>query len=88
MNASPDTVRVAPAPATGLAEFKNFMHDLVADNPVADLWNEIKVGGVDKEVNRMCRDAKTVLVFDVVFCAAKRGLDRITDCIAIIPDTR
>jgi len=88
MNASPNAMWITPAPTTGGTKFKNLMHDLVADNSVADLRNEIKIGGIDEKINRMSRDAKTVLIFDVIFCATKRGLDRITDCIAVIPDTR
>jgi hypothetical protein len=75
VNASSDSVRIAPAPATGFSEFEDFVNDLVTDNLVADFRNQIKVGGIDKKIDRMGCDLKPVMIDDLELRATERGVD-------------
>ena len=86
MDASSNAMRITPTPASGGTEFENFMYDLARNDPVADFRDELKVGGIDEEVDGVRRDANAVIVFHVELRASERGIDRIADFIAVIID--
>jgi len=88
VNASSDSVRIAPAPTIGVSEFENFVNDSVTDNLVTDFRDQINVGGIDEKVDGIGRDLKPIMIDDLELCATKRSVDRMTDFVTAIIDRR
>ncbi len=87
MDSTPYSVRIAPRPAA-VAEVCDFMHDIFAQNFVADCGNKWQGVGLNEKINAVSGDSKTVLVDDVVLCSAKHGITRPSFVVTTIKNFR